>query len=44
MHTEGRLKFKCMICRQAFGRQLFLDNHLSNEHKMKSHKGPVTII
>ncbi|VVC30037.1 Hypothetical protein CINCED_3A003760 [Cinara cedri] len=42
MHAEERLKFKCMICRQAFGRQLFLDNHLNNEHLMKSHKEHVT--
>lgn len=42
MHAEGRLKFKCMICTQAFGRQLFLDNHLTSEHQMNSHKGNVT--
>ncbi|CAH1726667.1 unnamed protein product [Aphis gossypii] len=38
MHAEGRLKFSCVLCRQAFGRQLFLDNHLSKEHEMKSNK------
>lgn len=42
MHAEGRLKFKCMICPQAFGRQLFLDNHLTSEHQMQSHEGNVT--
>lgn len=42
MHAEGRLKFKCMICRQAFGRQLFLDNHLTSEHQMNAHKGHIT--
>jgi len=41
MHAEGRLKFQCMICRQAFGRQLFLDNHLNNDHQMKTRKGQI---
>lgn len=41
MHEEGRLKFKCLLCRQAFGRQLFLDTHLAKDHQMKSHKGHV---
>lgn len=44
MHADERLKFKCMICRQAFGRQLFLDNHLSSEHQMKSHKEDVVSV
>jgi len=38
MHAEGRLKFNCVLCRQSFGRQLFLDTHLSREHEMKSNK------
>ncbi|XP_060872886.1 zinc finger protein 675-like [Metopolophium dirhodum] len=38
MHADGRLKFSCILCRQAFGRQLFLDTHMSREHEIKSNK------